>query len=178
MKPTESVFLWYAIYTAPKAEKKVAERLQEKHIEVYLPLRRELKQWSDRKKWVDEPVFRSYLFVRIEEKDYFNVLNTLGVVKYVSFGGKAAVIPDRQIDTLKRLMLENIDFEVAEAHIPRGSPIRVNAGPMIGLYGELVEYHNDSRVVIRIDYISQAILVNIPLAYIQPSEVSINIINP
>jgi transcription antitermination factor NusG len=84
---------WYAVYTKPRSEKKLADLLNDKGIEAYLPMRRTLKQWSDRKKMVDEPLITSYVFVHVFRKNYFEVLNTPGAVKYIWFCGKPAVIP-------------------------------------------------------------------------------------
>ncbi|MBC8342565.1 MAG: UpxY family transcription antiterminator, partial [Bacteroidetes bacterium] len=67
---------WYAAYTKSRNEKKVSERLSEQAVEHYLPLHKILKQWSDRKKWVEEPVFKSYIFIKIGLDDYYDVLNT------------------------------------------------------------------------------------------------------
>ena len=69
---------WYALYTKPRSEKKVLDRLLEQEIEAYLPLQKKLRQWKDRKKWVEVPLINSYIFVKIEHKDYFNVLDTVG----------------------------------------------------------------------------------------------------
>src|ERR1700749_5016142 len=96
---------WYPVYTHAKAEKKAAQSLEGKGIETYLPLRRQLKQWSDRKKWVEEPLIKSYLFVRIAEHDQTEVLMTRGIARFIYFGGKIASMPASQIDNLKLLMM-------------------------------------------------------------------------
>lgn len=158
---------WYAAYTKPRNEKKVLERLTEAGIEAYLPLQKRLKQWSDRKKMVEEPIFRSYIFVRIEQKDYFNVLNTPGVVRYITFEGKAVPIPDKQIDQVKLLLEQkDIEVDVAEEPIKPGTMVEVTSGSMIGLVGELVELHGKKRVVVRLDHISHSLLVTLPANYI------------
>ena len=84
---------WYAVYTKPGSEKKLADRLNEKGIEAYLPMRRTLKQWSDKKKMVDEQLITSYVFVHVFQKNYLTELNTPGAVKYIRFCGKPFVIP-------------------------------------------------------------------------------------
>ena len=103
-KPEER---WYAIYTKSRNEKKVALNLQEKGIEVYLPLLKTLKQWSDRKKWVEEPLFRSYLFVRILDKNYLEVLQTDGVVRFITFRQERVPVPDQQIEAVKAYLNED-----------------------------------------------------------------------
>jgi transcriptional antiterminator RfaH len=92
---------WFVIYTKSRHEKKVANMLAERGIEAYCPLKIETNQWSDRKKRVDTPLFNSYLFVNILEKDLRNVFSVTGVVRYIYWCGKPAVVKDYEIDELK-----------------------------------------------------------------------------
>lgn len=141
-------------------------RLVDAGIETFLPLQKRMKQWSDRKKLVEEPLLRSYIFVRITEKDYFRVLGTPGVVRYVSFEGKAAPIPDRQIDTLKMLIGEQVNIEVLEHDISPGEKVEIELGTMRGFEGELVRIAGENRVVIRIEHVTHSLLVTLPSHYI------------
>ncbi len=159
---------WYALYTSPRAEKKVSLRLEERKVEHYLPLHKTLKQWSDRKKWVEEPLFKSYLFVKISEAQYYDVLNINGVVKYVSFGGKAATVPDRQIETIRRLLMEQVPLEVSYERLQEGAPVEVVAGPLMGTLGELISYRGDKRLAVKIHTIDTTLLVSIPENFIEP----------
>ena len=93
---------WYAIYTRPRHEKTVNGKLLEKEFDTYLPLVKRVSQWKDRKKKIEEPLFKSYLFVYFEYKYRFDVLETNGVVKIINFNGKPAVVPDWQIDSLNK----------------------------------------------------------------------------
>jgi hypothetical protein len=86
---------WYALYAKPRAEKKLRDRLEEKGVITYLPLQKQLRQWSDRKKWVEEPIFRGYIFVKASEKDFQSILSTPGTVNFVRFGGKPATVDAR-----------------------------------------------------------------------------------
>lgn len=157
---------WLAAYTKPRNEKKVYERLVEAGIETFLPLQKRMKQWSDRKKIVEEPLLRSYIFVRITEKQYRDVLNTYGVVRYVTFEGKAAPIPDKQIDILKLLVGQQFDIESTEEPLVPGETIVVTIGPLSGLEGELVEYKGKTRMIVRLDHISHSLLVTLPKGYL------------
>lgn len=157
---------WLAAYTKPRNEKKVYQRLVDAGIETFLPLQKRMKQWSDRKKLVEEPLLRSYIFVRITEKDYFRVLGTPGVVRYVSFEGKAAPIPDRQIDTLKMLIGEQVDIEVLEQDIAPGEKVEIEMGTMRGFEGELVRIAGENKVVIRIEHVTHSLLVTLPSHYV------------
>lgn len=141
-------------------------RLVDAGIETFLPLQKRMKQWSDRKKLVEEPLLRSYIFVRITEKDYFRVLGTPGVVRYVSFEGKAAPIPDRQIDTLKMLIGEQVNIEVLEQDISPGEKVEIELGTMRGFEGELVRIAGENKVVIRIEHVTHSLLVTLPSHYI------------
>ncbi len=160
-------FKWYVIYTSARAESKVAERLSLANIQIFYPTLRKLKQWSDRKKWIEEPLFRSYLFVLINEKQYFEVLNTPGVVKYVSFGGKAAIVSQREIDQLKLLIEGASDLEVIDDFMQPGELVELIAGPMMGLKGELVEFRGNSKMAVRVDYLEKSVLFSVPKNYIR-----------
>ncbi len=103
---------WYAAYTHSRAEKKVARELEKQGIEHYLPLIKTLKQWTDRKKKVEEPLIRSYIFVHITEKEYMDVLHTAGVMTIVRFSGKPVAIPDWQIENLKILLGTSLPITV------------------------------------------------------------------
>lgn len=157
---------WFAVYTKPRNEKKVFERLVEKGIETFLPLQKRLKQWSDRKKMVDEPLFRSYIFVHITPKQYFDVLNTMGVVRYVTFERKAVAIPEKQIEQIKQLLVQDIEIEAVEGYIEPGTKVEVRFGSLQGVEGELVEHAGRKKVVIRIDHISHSLLVTLPAEYV------------
>ncbi len=157
---------WYAAYTKPRNEKKALERLEAAGIESYLPLQKRLKQWSDRKKMVEEPLFRSYIFVKITQKDYYNVLNTFGVVRYITFEGKAVPIPDNQIDLIKNLLEQNIEFEAVEEVLKPGTRVEVKFGSLLGLIGELVEHKGKQKVVVRLEHISHSLLVTLPTQYV------------
>ena len=129
---------WYAIYTKPRWEKKLAARLDEKGIENYLPLVKTLKIWSDRKKWVQEPLFKSYLFVRVDMKEYIPALQTLGAVKYVSFENKAVSIPPLQIEAVKTFVESGEDFLTDIPDIKIGDRVLIIRGSLMGLEGTLV----------------------------------------
>lgn len=159
---------WYAVYTKSRYEKRLAELLREKGIEAYVPLRKVVRQWSDRKKLVAEPLIRSYCFVRPGPKEYYEVLNTEGAVRYVWFSGKPAPIPNKQIDILKVLTGSDVDVEVLPGSLLKGSSVRVNAGPLAGVIGELVSIAGKHRVLIKIDHLDQVLTISISPLLIEP----------
>jgi transcription antitermination factor NusG len=153
---------WFAIYTSPRSEKTAHKALIDKGIEAYLPLVKTLRQWSDRKKWVEEPLFKSYLFVCIGKERYFDVLNTTGVVRYITFEGKAVPVPQNQIDAI-RYYLESGDVEAEETTgLDQGTFVEVTRGQLMGLQGTIVEEKGRHRVKVEIEAIGQSIVITIP----------------
>ena len=160
------------MYTAPRSEKKVEQRLREKGLEVYLPIVEEVRQWSDRKKKVEEPLIRSYIFVRISEKEYFDVLNTQHIVRFITFEGKAASIPENQIDTLRKLLSTDTEVDVIDTPLEAGDPVVVAKGPLLGLTGELLEYKQRKRVLVKLLHTGKTLVVNLPLGFLEPARMS------
>ena len=151
---------WYAIYTRPRHEKKVFEQLVEKRIESYLPLITRVRQWKDRKKKVEMPLFNSYLFVRIDYKFRFAVLQTKGVVKIVNFNGVPAVVPDWQIESLRK-MLEHPEKIRLENYIRPGEIVEVVEGPFKGMRGTVRKTKGETRLIVTIEGIMQSVSVEI-----------------
>jgi transcription antitermination factor NusG len=152
---------WYAVYTKPRNEKKLADRLNDNGIEAYLPMRRTLKQWSDRKKMVDEPLISSYVFVHVFKEHYFTVLNTPGAVKYIWFCGKPAAIPANQIQALKLILSHDPEIDCVSAGLHQGTRVKVKSGPLKELTGELLNFAGKHRVMIRLDNLDKALLLTI-----------------
>ncbi len=156
-------YFWHALYIKSRAEKKAFNDLQFKEIEVFLPLQRKLRQWSDRKKWVEMPLISGYLFVKVSRKEYDLALQASNhVVTYVRFEGKAAVIPEKQIEYLKLLLKQkNIDIEITREKLEPGQLIEVIAGPMIGLRGKLIKRNGKNKIAIELENIGHSALVEI-----------------
>ena len=158
---------WYAIYTRPRFEKQVAQRLEEQQIEAYLPLVKTMRQWSDRKKLVEVPLFNSYVFVHIDRSQYDLVLQAHGVVKYISFEGKAVPIPTNQIDNLKIIANSNEDVETTWERRRKGDRVKVIAGSLKGLIGELITDGDRKKVLVRIDSLEQNLTVQVHSSLIE-----------
>jgi len=155
---------WYAVYTKSRTEKKVKEEFGFKNIECYLPIHKQLRQWSDRKKWVEKPLISGYIFVRIPYKDHLRVLQTDGVVSFVRFDGKPATIPDSQIENLKKILRESeIRLEVTREDLTIGEKVRIAAGPLLGMEAELVRFKGKKKVAVRLPEVATSILIEIPL---------------
>lgn len=161
---------WFAVYTNPRAEKKAYAELISKGIDAYLPLLKTLKQWSDRKKWVEEPLFRSYIFINIPQSSYYDVLNTPGIVRYVTFEGKAVPIPPRQIDAIRYFLAEELNAgelpATGKEFIP-GDSVEITRGPLRGLSGQLVDVQGHQKVRIEIEALGQSVFVTIPASQLE-----------
>lgn len=161
VSPTNQYF-WHALYIKSRAEKKALTDLQNKGIEAFLPLQKKLRQWSDRKKWVDMPLIPGYLFVKVSNKEYDMALQSNHIVTYVRFEGKAAIIPDQQIEYLKLLLKQdNLDIEIIQEKLEPGQTIEVVAGPLIGLRGKLLQRNGKNKVAIELEDIGHSALIEI-----------------
>lgn len=153
---------WYAIYTKARSEKKVAALLARDEIEHYLPLIKRVKIWSDRKKQVEEPLFSSYVFVCIDEKEHLKVLQVYGVVRYISFEGKKVSIRAAEIEAIRRYAETGEEFLMNESDFKIGKKVKVVVGPMKGLEGKLIEVLGKQRVKVEIEAVGKAIFIRIP----------------
>jgi len=157
---------WYPVCTNPRAEKKAYQLLINKGIETYLPLHRQLKQWSDRKKWVEEPFIKSYLFVRIREGGQTEVLMTKGIARFIYFSGKVASMPDRQVESLKLLMASSVELEITAEDLQPGEKIIIKAGPLKGMIGEIISYRSQKQLALRLENLGCSIIIHVAASLI------------
>ncbi|PWS26419.1 antitermination protein NusG [Pedobacter yonginense] len=160
-------YRWYPVYTRSRAEKKAYDELLRKDIIAYLPLKKTLKQWSDRKKIVKEPLIKSYLFVYISAKEHAEVLMTNGIARFIYFSGNIASLPDKQIQDLKLLLATEDDLEVFDFAIKTGEKVIIKAGPFKGMLAELVSIHNKQRIILRLQNMGYAIEINTSMGFIE-----------
>jgi len=158
---------WYPVYTRSRAEKKAYEELIRKNIICYLPLKKSVKLWSDRKKIIEEPLIKSYLFVYISAKEYAEVLMTNGIARFLYFSGKIASMPAQQIDNLKLLLATDAELEVLEFDIKAGERVIIKAGPFKGMLAETVSLHNKQRLILRLENMGVAIEINTSMAFVE-----------
>ncbi len=152
---------WYAVYTKPRSEKKVFERLQAKGCQVYAPLETKIKQWSDRKKKVEEPFFKSYVFVQFEESQKFEVLNTPGIVSLVTWLGKPARIGNHEIEGIKDFLESYSGVKVEQRELKAGQRLRVKHGELENRYGIVVR-QSKHRVMLEIEQLGMALYAEVP----------------
>ena len=151
---------WIAVYTKSRHEQIVVNELNKKNIESYCPMFKERRQWSDRKKWVHFPLFRSYVFANIEINENIYVLQTIGVNKIVKFQEKISIIPDQVIDNMKNIIEGGYNIEQADYFI-KGDEVRVVSGPLKGLDGVVLDLRGANKIIIKIEAIQQAFSVEI-----------------
>lgn len=158
---------WYVLYTTSRAEKKVAERLREKGLEVYLPIIEELRQWSDRKKKVQKALFNGYLFVKTSRANLWESLQVPGAVKFVHFAGEHATVREEEIETIQRILETGVAVETESGEIEKGQQVKIVGGALEGMEGECINKGNKDYFIIRIPGIAQNMLVNIPRKFLQ-----------
>lgn len=158
------IYHWHALYTRPRWEKKVRDLLLDQGVEHYLPLVTTVKQWSDRKKKVEEPLIKSYIFVRVSEKEYYDVLNTDGAVKYIAFEGKAAPIPEWQIDAIRKTIDNMLPYELSGERLEPGQHVKIKEGNLKGMEGEILQIKGKTKFIIRIDSVGYNLIVEMDTA--------------
>ncbi len=170
-KNTKEDKQWYVVYTRSRQEKKVRERFLWEGIECYLPLEKRLRIWSDRKKWVEEPLFRSYIFVRVNVGDYheyLKVLRTEGVVHFVRNRKVPVPVSEALIEAIRRYEASG-EFisEEEEARMKVGDTVEVIRGPMKGLIGTLVSIGKKRKVRIMVEAVQQALYLTVRKSFLK-----------
>ena len=154
---------WYAIYTRSRSEKAVNTELSLTGIESYLPLKKTIRKWSDRKKMVEVPLFNSYVFVKVSEKEYMKVLQTFGVTRFITFEGMAVSIPEQQINAVRAYLDETEPIPLDDQlKLAPGKNVLITSGPMAGMTGILLNIEGKNKVKVEIDAIGQSLIISIP----------------
>lgn len=151
---------WIAVYTKSRHEQIAINELSKKDIESFCPMFKERRQWSDRKKWVHFPLFRSYVFARIHLKENIFVLQTIGVNKIVKFQNKISIIPDQVINDIKNIVDGGYKIQQVDYFI-KGDEVSVVSGPLKGVNGIIQDLKGDSRLIMKVEAIRQAFSIEI-----------------
>lgn len=133
---------WYAVYTRPKWEKKVAMTLSSKKIENYCPLNKVQKQWSDRKKTVLEPLFNSYVFVYANSSEHSQIKQLDGIINFVYWLGNPAIIRDEEIEAIRRFLQEYENVKLEKANVNINDNVRIIGGALTDSEGKVIEINN------------------------------------
>ena len=139
---------WYVVYTKPKWEKKVAERLNEIGVVTFCPLITKISQWSDRKKKISVPLFNSYIFVQIDEKKRNQVFEVVGAVRYLFWLGKPAVVKYSEIETIKNWLSVPDTYDVAVDQWKKGDKIVLESGPFLSQSALIQEVKKNHYILI------------------------------
>ena len=164
---------WIAVYTKSRHEKVVIQELENKNIEAYCPIFKERRQWSDRKRWVEFPLFRSYVFAKIELKNSLFVLQAMGVHHIIKFQGNISIIPDEIIQNIKSMINGGFTIEQVKYFV-KGDEVIVVDGPLKGMEGIVVNIKNENKLVLKVAAIQQAIAVQIHPGYLKPKKKHVN----
>lgn len=159
--PASQISHWYAIQIRHRYEKRAASQLRNKSVETFLPLRAEIHQWTDRRKPIDVPLFPGYAFVRVDRSSdaRLGVLNTGGVIGFVTFGSEALAVPAKQVEDLQKLLSEKVPCSLYP-FLKVGQRVRIRGGCLNGLEG-ILDQRDPKRLVISIECIERSVAIAI-----------------
>ncbi|MFN5136342.1 MAG: transcription termination/antitermination protein NusG [Chitinophagaceae bacterium] len=139
---------WYAVYTKPRWEKKVSAQIEKKGLELYCPHTKVRRRWSDRYKVIEEPLFKSYVFVKVTEEEKTRVRLTDGVVNFVYWLGKPAEVRESEIEIIKKFLNEYEEVEAKPVKVKAGERVRVKTGVLMDTEGEVIKVVNNRVYVL------------------------------
>ena len=161
---------WYLIYTRPRHEKKVAAELTEMEVVNLLPLTKQLRIWHDRKKYIEEPLFPSYVFVYLSDvRGYYSALGAKGVQYFVRYGKEIARVQESIIQNIRIVVERGQDVEVTSCKFVPGQQLVIREGPLTGLAGEVVEYNCKQMLLVRVNLLQRNILVSMHAEKVMPA---------
>jgi transcriptional antiterminator RfaH len=158
---------WHIIYTRPRHEKKVNARLVEQQIKTFLPTRKVLRTWNDRKKYVEEPLFPSYLFIFLEGvNNYYTGMDTEGSLCYVRSGKEIARVKDSVVENIRLMTDQATNIESTGMHFEPGQQLVIREGSLTGLACEVVQFNNKQKLLVRINLLQRNLLATLPPEYV------------
>ena len=158
---------WFAVWTRSRHEQVVKTQLDEKRVTAFLPTISRWSRWKDRKKKIEVPLFPGYVFARFDPVERLGVLKCSGVVSIVSFNGEPAPVPDHEIEGIRTLVESTLPYDPCPT-IKTGSRVEVVHGPLKGIVGRLTRKGSQSRLVLSVDLIGQAVSVQVDAADVRP----------
>ena len=161
---------WFVLYSKPRWEKKIDASLISKGIESWCPLNKVEKQYTDRKKIIEEPLFRSYVFVRIDETERLEVLITPGVLNFIYYLGKPAVIRDEDIETIKHYLMDSeVKIEIVSLDsFQKNSRVKVNRGVFLDAEGIVIR-SSKKKAYVQLESLGQIMIVEFKKEYLKPA---------
>ncbi len=160
---------WFAIYTKPRWEKKVDGILLRKNVESWCPLQKIERQWSDRKKVIEEPLFKSYVFVNISDGQKNDVLQTEGVLNFVYYMGKPAVIRNQEISVIKSFLQEKdvVILTRSWESLDENERVKITKGVFMDNTGTVVR-SGRKKIYVRLESLGQVMTVEFPAEFVKP----------
>jgi transcription antitermination factor NusG len=161
---------WYLIYTRPQHERKVQSQLDELKIKSFLPLVRKLRISRDRKIYVEQPLFPSYVFVYLEDfQHYYAGMESDGTLYYVKTGKEVARVQESVVENLKLVTSREFDLEVANGRFRPGQSVVITQPPLTGLSCEIVQYDSKQKLMVKVELLNRSILITVPESYLMTS---------
>lgn len=153
---------WYVFYTRSRWEKKVLQLLEREGYEVFLPVHKVMRQWSDRKKKVEVPLFNSYIFVSVERSSIYDVLQVPGIVKNLLYNGEPAVLHEKEYQQINKWLDTGLPLEVQglSDNVNLGDHIKVTEGSFRGVEGELYRI-DDTTCAVLIESLQQVLTITV-----------------
>jgi transcriptional antiterminator RfaH len=152
---------WFALYTKPRQEFKALIKIEAACIEFYLPTIIKIKQWRDRKKKIEEPILRGYIFIHGNEKERLIAMQNSSIVRTICFQGKPAVIPDWEMENLKKFLSHSADIIVSDK-IEIGTKVKIMEGPFSDIVGIVTGEQEDKWLAVSIELLKRSVMVRLP----------------
>lgn len=152
---------WFALYIKPRQEFKAEEQLKSIDVQYYLPVITRLKQWSDRKKRVSEPLIRGYIFIYGNERERLSALEQTSVIRCIHEHGRPAAIPDWQIESLKKMIEYKAEYFIQEGLVA-GSRVEITAGPFTGVRGVVQSSPEGKTIAVTIELLNRSVVAYLP----------------
>jgi transcription antitermination factor NusG len=157
---------WYALYTKPGWEKRVADLLSARDIESYCPVNRVYRQWSDRKKMITVPLFTCYVFVKIHEKKQLAVRSTTGVINFVHWLNRPAIIREEEIALIRRFLNEFENVQLEKVSIRNNDPVRITNGVLMGQEGTVLSA-SDKTIKVVLPSLGFMMIAEVNIAHVE-----------
>ncbi len=151
---------WYVVYTKPRWEKKVFKHFSEKGMESYCPLNKVRKKWSDRIKTVEEPLFKSYVFVRVAEDEHLKVRMTQGVVNFVYWQGKPAIVRDNEIEVIRKFLNEYKEVQAMPLELRPDMSVKIRRGVFMDKEATVIKVQGN-KVQVNIESIGYSLVASV-----------------
>ena len=157
---------WFVVYTKPRWEKKVAEYFNRYQIENYCPIHKVMKQWHDRKKMIYEPLFTSYVFVKVTPQDHTKIRKMPGVINFVYWLGKPAIVRNEEIETIREFIQQYDTVRLEKTQVNLQDTVRIIQGPLVNQEGKVIEVLHRT-VKVQLPSIGYALVAVIDKTYIE-----------